>query len=57
MPNLHFVPGLQSAFCTDRIGNAVFVGASVKSGPIYGSSKKNFSETILAAVIDVRTVC
>ena len=34
-----------------------FVGASVKSGPIYWSSKKNFSATILAAVIDVRTVC
>ena len=52
----HFVPSLQSAFCTslrfvpvcslqsafftDRIGIAVFVRASLKSGPKYWSSKK-----------------
>ena len=55
--SLHFVPGLQSAFCTDRIGIAVFVRASLNSGPKYKSSKKNFSETILAAMIDMWTVC
>ena len=47
---------LQSAFCTDRIGVAVFVRASLESGPKYWSSKKD-SETILAAMIDVWTVC
>ena len=54
--SLYFVPGLQSAFCTDRIGIAVFVRASLKSGPKYWSSKKNSSETILAAMTDVWTV-
>ena len=57
VPSLHIVPGLQSAFCTDRIGIAVFVRASLKSGPKYWSSKKNSSETILAAMIDMWTVC
>ena len=40
VPSLHFVPGLQSTFCTNRIGIAVFVRASLKSGPKYWSSKK-----------------
>ena len=48
---------LQSAFCTDEIGIAVFVRASLKSGPKYWSSKQNLSETILAAMINVKTVC
>ena len=47
----------QSAFCADRIGIVVFVRASHKSGPKYWSSKKNSSETILAAMIDMWTVC
>ena len=51
-----FLPGLQSALCTDRIGIAVFVRASLKSGPKYRGSKRDFSETILAAMIDVWTV-
>ena len=56
--SLHFVPGcsLQSAFCTDRTGIAVFVWTSLKSGPKYWSSRKNSSETILAAMIDMWTV-
>ena len=54
---LYPVCSLQSAFCTDRIGIAVFVRASLKSGPKYWGSKRNFSETILAAMIDVWTVC
>ena len=53
---LYPVCSLQSAFCTDRIDTAVFVQASLKSGPKYWSSKKNFSDTILAAMIDVWTV-
>ena len=52
-----FLPGLQSAFFADQIGIAVFVRASLKSGPKYWGSKRNFSETILAAMIDVWTVC
>ena len=56
LPSLHFVPGLQSAFCTKRIGIAVFVRASLKFGTKYRSSKKNFCEIILAAMIDVWTV-
>ena len=55
--SLYFVPGLQSAFCTDRIGIAVFVRASLKSGPKCGSSKKNSRETILAAMIAMWNVC
>ena len=51
-----FLPGLQSALCTDRIGIAIFVRASLKSGPNYWGSKRDFSETILAAMIDVWTV-
>ena len=51
------VCSLQSAFCTDRIGIAVLVRASLKSGPKYWGSKKNLSGTILAAMIDERTVC
>ena len=54
---LYPVCSLQSAFCTDRIGIAVLVRASLKSGPKYWSSKKNSSETILAAMIDMWTVC
>ena len=54
---LYPVCSLQSAFFTDRIGIAVFVRASLKSGPKYWSSKKNFTESILAAMIDVWTVC
>ena len=34
------VCSLQSAFCTDRIGIAVLVRASLKSGPKYWGSKK-----------------
>ena len=49
----HFLPGMQSTLCTDRIGNAVFVRASLKSGPKYWGSERNVSETILAAWIDV----
>ena len=49
----HFLPGMQSILCTDRIGNAVFVRASLKSGPKYWGSERNVSETILAAWIDV----
>ena len=37
---LYPVCSLQSAFFTDRIGIAVFVRASLKSGPKYWSSKK-----------------
>ena len=51
-----FLPGLQSALRTDRIGIAVFVRASLKSGPKYWGSKRDFSETILAAMTDVWTV-
>ena len=54
---LYPVCSLQSAFCTDRIGIAVLVRASLKSGPKYWSSKKNSCETILAAMIDMWTVC
>ena len=73
---MHFVPSLQSAFCTqsavcisypvcslqfafctDRICIAVFVRGSLKSEPKYRGSKIYFSETILAAMIDVWTVC
>ena len=46
----------QSAFYTDRIGIPVFVRASLKPGPKYWSSNKNYSETILAAMIDMWTV-
>ena len=56
VPIQHVVPGLQSAFCIDQIGIAVFVGASFKSRLKYWGSKKIFSETILAAMIDVWTV-
>ena len=51
------VCSLQCAFCTDRIGIAVFVQACLKSRPKYWSSKNNISEIILAAVIDVWTIC
>ena len=54
---LYPVCSQQSAFFNDRIGIAVFVRASLKSGPKYWGSKRNFSETILAAMIDVWTVC
>ena len=48
----------QSAFCTDLIGIAVFVRASLKSGPKYTElEKKNSSETVLAAMIDMWTAC
>ena len=57
LPNLHYVPGLQSAFCNERIGFAVFVRASLKSGRNIGARKKKNRETILAAIIDVWTVC
>ena len=40
VPSLHFVPGLQSASCAERIGIAVSVRASLKSEPKYWSSKK-----------------
>ena len=52
----HFLPGLQSALCTDRIGIVAFVQASLKSGQKYWGLIKNFSENILAALIDVWTV-
>ena len=55
--SLHFVPGLQSAFCTERIGISVFVRASLESGLKYWSWKKNSSETVLAAMIDMWTAC
>ena len=55
--SLHFVPGLQSAFCTDRIGISVFVRVSLESGLKYWSWKKNCSETILAATVDMWTAC
>ena len=38
--SLRFVSNLQSAFCKDRIGIAVFVRASLKLGPKYWSSEK-----------------
>ena len=57
VPSRHSLPDLESALCTDRIGIAVFIRASLKSGPKYCGSKRNFSETILAAMIDVRTAC
>ena len=38
---LYPVCSLQSAFCTDQIGIAGYVRASLKSGPKYRSSKKN----------------
>ena len=44
-------------FVLTCIGIAVFVRASLKSGPKYWGSKKNLSGTILAAMIDVWTVC
>ena len=56
VPNRHFLPGLQSTRCIDQIGIAVFARASFKSGPKYWGSKRNFNETILAAMIDVWTV-
>ena len=40
-----------------QIGTAAFVWASFKSGLKYWSPKKDFSETILAAMINVWTVC
>ena len=44
---LHFVPGLQSAICTDRIGISVFVGASLESRLKYWSwKKKNYWDYI-----------
>ena len=43
--SLHFVPGLQAAFCTDRIGISVFVRASLETG------------LILTAIIDMWTAC
>ena len=54
---LYPVCNLPSAFFTDRIGITVFVRASLKSGPKYRGSKNCFSKTILAAMIDVWTVC
>ena len=51
-----FLPGLQSALCTDRIGIVAFVQASLKSGQKYWGLIRNFSENILAAMIDVWTV-
>ena len=51
-PSRHFLPGLQSALCTDRIGIIAFVQASQK----YWGLIRNFSENILAAMIDVWTV-
>ena len=55
---LYPVCSMHSAFFTDRIDINVFVRASLKSGPKYWSSKKKkISETILAAMIDVWTVC
>ena len=54
---LYPVCSQQSAFFNDRIGIAVFVRVSLKSGPKYWSSKKNSSETILAAMIDIWTIC
>ena len=47
LPSRHFVPGLQSASCTDPIGITVFVRASLKSGPKYRSSKKNSKSSSL----------
>ena len=38
--SLNFVPGLQYAYCTDRIGISVFVRASLESGLKYWSWKK-----------------
>ena len=56
--SLVFVPCLQSAFCTDRIGIAVFVRASLKSVPKYWPElEKKFGEVTLAAMIYVWTVC
>ena len=43
--SLHFVPGLQATFCTDRIGISVFVRASLETG------------LILTAIIDMWTAC
>ena len=43
---LYPVCSLQSAFCTDQIGIAGYVRASLKSEPKYRSSKKKFSETV-----------
>ena len=43
---LYPVCSLQYAFCTDQIGIAGYVRASLKSGPKYRSSKKKFSETV-----------
>ena len=57
VPSRHFSPGLQSAHCTDGSGIAIFVRASLTSGPKYWGPKRNFSETILAAMIDVWIVC
>ena len=54
--SLHFPPGLKSAVCIP-IDIAVFVRASPKSRPKYWSSKKDSCETILAAMIDMWTVC
>ena len=55
---LYPVCSLQSAFCTDRIGIAVFVRASLKSLPKYWPElEKKFSGITLAAMIYVWTVC
>ena len=55
-PSRHFLPGLQSALCTDRIGIVAFVQASLKCGQKYWGLIRNFGENILAAMIDVWTV-
>ena len=61
--NENWKKGLQSAVCglhfvlTGLVLLPVFVRASLKSGPKYWSSKKNPSETVLAARIDMWTVC
>ena len=61
--NENWKKGLQSAVCglyfalTGLVLLPVFVRASLKSGPKYWSSKKNSSETLFAARIDMWTVC
>ena len=50
------VCSLQSAFCIERICIAVFVRASLKSGPKYRDSKK-YGRYNMGAMIDVWTVC
>ena len=55
--SLNFVPGLQSAFCTDRIGISVFLSSEPLVWTEILELEENSSETILTAMIDMWTAC